>query len=63
VHDPAIARVARDLADIALAGCAALPGWLSPADLETAREFFDRYTRRGRSLADETLAGGATRET
>jgi glutamate--cysteine ligase len=54
LQDPAIARTARDLADIALLGCAALgPGYFHPADLEQARAFFERFTRRGRSPADE----------
>jgi glutamate--cysteine ligase len=52
--DPDIARVAGDLADIALRGCADLgPGYFHPTDLEQARAFFDCYTRRGRSPADD----------
>ncbi len=52
--DPVLARMASDLAAIALQGCAALPsGYFPRPDLEQAREFFDRYTRRGRSPADE----------
>ena len=48
LRDPALASTAADLADIALDGCAALgPGYFHPADLEPARAFFDRYTRRG----------------
>jgi glutamate--cysteine ligase len=54
LQDPAIARTAVDLADIALLGCEALgPGYFHPADLEQARAFFERFTRRGRSPADE----------
>jgi glutamate--cysteine ligase len=54
LRDPAIARTAVDLADIALLGCDALgPGYFHPADLEQARAFFERYTRRSRSPADE----------
>ena len=54
LHDPAIARTAADLADIALGGCEGLgPGYFHPSDLEQARTFFDRYTRRARSPADE----------
>jgi len=54
LHDPAIARTAGELAAIALEGCEGLgPGYFHPADLEQAREFFDRYTRRGRSPADD----------
>lgn len=55
--DPAIRRTAVDLVDLALAGCQALgPACFHPSDLEQARAFFDRYTRRGRSPADD-LAG------
>jgi glutamate--cysteine ligase len=54
LSDPAIARVAVDLADIALGGCERLgPAYFHPADLEAARTFFDRYTRSGRSPADD----------
>ncbi len=54
LRDPAIARTAADLADIALRGCQRLgPGYFHPADLEQARTFFDRYTRRARSPADD----------
>jgi glutamate--cysteine ligase len=52
--DPGIRRTAADLADIAIAGCLHLgPGYFHPADLEQARGFFDQYTRRGRSPADD----------
>jgi glutamate--cysteine ligase len=54
LSDPAIARVAADLADIAIAGCEHLgPAYFNPADVEQARAFFDQYTRRGRSPADD----------
>jgi glutamate--cysteine ligase len=54
LRDPAIARVAADLVEIALSGCEALgPGYFHPSDLEQARAFFDHYTRRGRSPADD----------
>jgi glutamate--cysteine ligase len=54
--DPAMARTAADLVDIALRGCAALgPGYFHPADLEQARAFFDCYTRRGRCPADDAM--------
>ena len=54
LRDPAIRQTAVDLADIALAGCAALgPSYFHPVDLEQARTYFDRYTRRGRSPADD----------
>jgi glutamate--cysteine ligase len=52
--DASIGRTAADLADIAVAGCLHLgPGYFHPADLEQARAFFDQYTRRGRSPADD----------
>jgi glutamate--cysteine ligase len=52
--DPSIAGVAVDLIDIALRGCAGLgPGYFHPADLDQARAFFDCYSRRGRSPADD----------
>lgn len=52
--DPAIRRTAVDLADIAIAGCEHLgPAYFHPSDLEQARQFFDQYTRRGRSPADD----------
>lgn len=54
LHDRALARTAADLADIALAGCESLgPAYFHPSDLEQARAFFDRYTRRGRAPADD----------
>jgi glutamate--cysteine ligase len=57
LHDPAVASRAVDLVEIALEGCVGLgPGYFNPADLEQARAFFDRYTRRGRSPADDLHA-------
>jgi glutamate--cysteine ligase len=57
LRDPVLARTASDLATIALEGCAALPsGYFPRSDLERAREFFNRYTRRERSPADELHA-------
>jgi len=54
--DPDIARVSADLVDLALRGCADLgPGYFHPADLDQARAFFDCYTRRGRSPADDAV--------
>ena len=54
LRDAAIAAAARDLAEIALAGCAALgPTFVREADLEVARTFFDRYTRRDAAPADD----------
>jgi glutamate--cysteine ligase len=52
--DVAIRRVAADLVDIALAGCGHLgAGYFHPSDLELARHYFDHYTCRGRSPADD----------
>jgi hypothetical protein len=54
LRDVEIGRRARDLCEIALGGAAALgEEFLNKADLEIAREFFDRYTRCGRSPADD----------
>jgi glutamate--cysteine ligase len=54
--DPGIRRTAVDLFEIALQGCQALgPAYFHPADLDEARAFFDRYTRRGRSPADDVV--------
>jgi glutamate--cysteine ligase len=52
--DATIGRTAVDLVDIAIAGCEHLgPAYFHPSDLEQARLFFDQYTRRGRSPADD----------
>lgn len=57
LSDPRIAAAARDLVEIGLAGAATLGDrFLTRADLETAREFFFRYTLRGRSPADDAPA-------
>jgi glutamate--cysteine ligase len=56
VHDAAIASTSADLFELALSGCAGLgPTYLHPSDLEQARAYFDRYTRRGRAPADDLL--------
>jgi glutamate--cysteine ligase len=56
LHDPAIARTAADLFELALLGCRGLvPGYFHPSDLEQATAFFERYTRRGRAPADEVV--------
>jgi len=56
LHDPAVARTAADLFEVALQGCQELgPRYFHPADLEQATAFFDRYTRRSRSPADDML--------
>lgn len=54
LRDPAIARAAADLFDLALGGCRALgPAFVHPSHLDEAQAFFDRYTRRGGSPADD----------
>lgn len=54
--DPDIAGQARDLFEIALEGCSRFgPEFVAERDVEVAREFFDRFTGRGRSPADEAL--------
>lgn len=56
LHDPAIAQTAADLFELALAGCAGLgPRYFHPSDLDQARAYFDRYTRRARAPADDVL--------
>jgi glutamate--cysteine ligase len=56
LHDPAIAETARDLFELALAGCAGLGSvYFHPSDLEQARAYFDRYTRRSRAPADDIV--------
>jgi glutamate--cysteine ligase len=59
MEEPTIAALAGDLVDLALGGCAALgPEFFHPAHLEEARAYFEHYTRRGRSPADD-LASAA----
>ena len=54
LRDPSIAAVSAQLAEIAMQGCARLgPAFLTGADLALARAFFDRYTYRRRSPADD----------
>jgi glutamate--cysteine ligase len=56
LHDADIAAVSADLFELALGGCAGLgPAYFHPSDLEEARAYFDRYTRRGRAPADDVL--------
>ena len=51
--DPTLRATAPTLCDMALEGCRALgTEFVAHADLGRAAEFFDRYTRRGRSPAD-----------
>jgi glutamate--cysteine ligase len=55
--DERIGAVSRDLFELALAGTESLgPAFISPADLEEARAFFQTYTARSLSPADDTLA-------
>jgi len=52
--EPVLGAIAPTLCDMALAGCVALGSEIvAQADLERAAEYFDRYTRRGRSPADD----------
>ncbi|MGH7515848.1 MAG: glutamate-cysteine ligase family protein [Gemmatimonadales bacterium] len=54
LRDPAIARTADALFEIALGGCRALgTSFVHPAHLDEARAFYDRYTRRALSPADD----------
>jgi glutamate--cysteine ligase len=55
LSDPRIASVARGLAELALAGAAAMPGFFAAQDLDEAAAFFARYTRLSRSPADDVL--------
>jgi len=55
LSDPRIASVARDLADLALAGAAVLPSLFDAETRDEAAAFFARYTRRARSPADDVL--------
>lgn len=57
LRDERIASTARDLFALALDAAAALgPAFLCPADVEEARAFFDTYTARALSPADDVLA-------
>jgi glutamate--cysteine ligase len=49
-----IQSVAVELTDIALSGCESLgESYISRSDIEAASDFFERYTRRGRSPGDD----------
>jgi hypothetical protein len=55
--DPPIAAVAASLSEMAIEGCRRLgTTFLDPADLEQTIDLFDRYTRRGRSPADDAAS-------
>ena len=54
LRDAAMQETSDELVEIALAGCESLgTEYLSEADLESAADFFDRYTRQGRSPGDD----------
>ena len=54
LSDSAIHETALELTDLALAGCESLgDGYISAADLDSAADFFDGYTRQGRSPGDD----------
>ena len=54
LNDPAIRQAAVKLTELALAGCEALGDrYISAADVDSAADFFDRYTRQGRSPGDD----------
>jgi glutamate--cysteine ligase len=55
--DERIGALSRELFELALAGAEALgPAFIAPADLDEARAFFQTYTARALSPADDTLA-------
>jgi glutamate--cysteine ligase len=54
LRDPSVAAVSAQLAEIAMQGCVRLgPDFLTEADAALAHAFFDRYTHRRRSPADD----------
>jgi glutamate--cysteine ligase len=54
LKDPAIAAMSRDLARLALEGCSRLgEDFISGDKLELARAYFETYTLRGKSPADD----------
>ncbi|HEY4218334.1 MAG TPA: glutamate-cysteine ligase family protein [Gemmatimonadaceae bacterium] len=56
LRDESIARTARDLFQLALQGAARLGNsYFTSADLETAREYYSRYTDGARSPADDSV--------
>jgi glutamate--cysteine ligase len=56
LQDHTIARTAVDLFELALLGCEGLGSrYFHPSDIEQARVYFDRYTRRSRSPADDVV--------
>jgi glutamate--cysteine ligase len=56
LHDPILKEIATDLIQIALSGCRSLGArYFHPSDLQQAEDYFEQYTRRGRSPADDVL--------
>ena len=54
VSDERIRDIAIQLADVGLAGCEKLgQEYITPSDIEVAAEFFEQYTRQGRSPGDD----------
>ena len=54
LRDPSIARVARDLFELALSGAARLgESFCGARDIEVARAFYVEFTSRDRSPADD----------
>ena len=52
--DARLARMALQLTDIAMEGCRQLgPGFVTTADMDAAHRYFERYTRRGLTPADD----------
>lgn len=57
LRDASIARTSRDLFQLAVQGAVRLGrGYVSDADVERCRAYYDRYTSRDRSPADDVVA-------
>jgi len=54
LNDPHLARLARDVAGIALDACGRMTRSCAPSDVEEAKAFFDRYTMQARSPGDDS---------
>ena len=59
LRDDAIAATSVALFEIALRGARSLGDFFAPADLEQARAYFEAYTSRGRSPADDVSPASA----
>lgn len=60
LRDPVMAATAVQVVDISLRGCERLGSeFMAGGDLDVARAFFDQYTRRGRSPADDVRDAAA----